>query len=131
MSSGRVVAVADPLEQFRRWYEEAAGAVETAEAIAVATATPEGRPSVRMVLLKSFDERGFVFFTNYESRKGRELAANPRAALLAHWAPLGRQVRIEGTVERVSGEESDAYFRSRPLPSRRAAVASRQRRPIE
>ena len=81
---------------------------------------------MRMVLLKSFDERGLVFFTHYTSRKGRELAANPRAALLLHWASLGRQVRVEGGVERVSAEESDAYFESRPLAARAGAVASRQ-----
>ena len=105
----------DPLRQFAAWFEEAGAAgVRAPEAMALATATSDGRPSVRMVLLKGFDERGFVFFTGYESRKGAELAANPRAALLFHWDPLGRQVRIEGPVERVSEGESDAYFRSRP-----------------
>jgi pyridoxamine 5'-phosphate oxidase len=121
----------DPLRQFERWYEEASVAERAPEAIALATATPEGRPSVRMVLLKSFDARGFAFFTGYDSRKGRELDANPRAALLAYWDPLGRQVRIEGEVERLPREESEAYFSSRPLRSRLAAIASRQSEPIE
>jgi pyridoxamine 5'-phosphate oxidase len=121
----------DPLRQFERWFEEArAGAVAVPEAMALATATPDGRPSVRMVLLKDADERGFAFHTNYESRKGGELAANPHAALLFHWQPLGRQVRIEGTVERVTTEESEAYFRTRPLGSRLAAWASPQSRPL-
>ena len=121
----------DPLRQFERWFEAArAGAVAVPEAMALATATPEGRPSVRMVLLKAADERGFAFHTNYESRKGVELAANPHAALLFHWQPLGRQVRIEGRVERVTTEESEAYFRTRPLGSRLAAWASPQSRPL-
>src|SRR5690348_9683284 len=88
----------DPLRQFLRWYEHATVATRTPEAVALATATADGEPSVRMVLLRSFDERGFVFYTNLESRKGRELAANPRAALLFHWQELGRQVRVEGGV---------------------------------
>jgi len=100
------------------------------EAMALATAAPDGRPSVRMVLLKGFDERGFVFFTGYRSRKGRELAENPFAALLFHWQPLGRQVRVEGLVSRVPTEESDAYFRSRPLGSRHSAIASSQSDPV-
>ena len=116
----------DPLRQFERWYAEASTAQEWPERTALATADAGGAPSVRMVLLKSFDERGLVFFTHYTSRKGRELAANPRAALLLHWASLGRQVRVEGGVERVSAEESDAYFESRPLAARVGAVASRQ-----
>ena len=120
----------DPLRQFDRWYTEAGAAVATPEAMTLATAAPDGAPSARLVLLKSFDERGFVFFTSYESRKGAELEANPRAAVLFYWAPLGRQVRIEGTVERVSAEESDAYFASRPPGSRRGAAASRQSRPL-
>jgi len=115
----------DPLRQFARWFEEAAAAgVAMPEAMALATATADGRPSVRMVLLKGFDERGFSFYTGYESRKGRELAENPRAALLFHWP--GRQVRIEGPVERLPAEESDAYFASRPRGSRLSAIASRQ-----
>ncbi len=116
----------DPLSQFRQWFDEAAGIVRVREAMAVATATAEGVPSVRMVLLKAADERGIVFFTHYTSRKGRELEANPNAALLLHWDTLGRQVRVEGTVERVSAEESDAYFATRPAGARIGANASRQ-----
>ena len=121
----------DPLRQFRRWFEDAHGTdLPAPEAMALATATPAGRPSVRMVLLKSADERGFAFHTNYESRKGDELAANPHAALLFHWQPLGRQVRVEGRVERVPTEESEAYFGTRPRGSRLAAWASPQSRPL-
>jgi pyridoxamine 5'-phosphate oxidase len=121
----------DPLRQFKRWFDDARGtALPAPEAMALATATPKGRPSVRMVLLKSADERGFTFHTNYESRKGDELTENPHAALLFHWQPLGRQVRVEGCVERVASEESEAYFRSRPLGSRLAAWASPQSRPL-
>ncbi len=116
----------DPLRQFALWFEQAPGPAP--EAVAVATATPDGAPSVRMVLMKGFDERGFVFYTNYESRKGRELAANPRAALLFHWP--GRQVRIEGPVERTSRKESIAYAHSRPRGSQLSALASPQSRPI-
>ena len=113
------------------WFEEARDAgVEVPEAMALATSTPDGRPSARMVLLKGADERGFAFFTNRESRKGGELAANPHAALLFHWRPLGRQVRVEGRVEPISDEESEAYFDTRPLPSRIAAWASPQSRPL-
>jgi len=121
---------ADPLRQFERWFAEAEKAVPVPEAVAVATATEDGAPSVRMVLLKAADERGLVFYTHHSSRKGRELAANPRAALLFHWAPLGRQVRVEGAVERVAEEESDAYFASRPRPARIGALASRQSEPL-
>jgi len=120
----------DPLEQFGRWFGEAAAALDVPEAVAVATATPEGAPSVRMVLLKGFDERGLVFYSHYTSRKGRELEANPQAALLFHWSPLGRQVRIEGTVERVAEEESDAYFATRPRDAQVGALASRQSDPL-
>jgi pyridoxamine 5'-phosphate oxidase len=121
----------DPLRQFEAWFDAAREAgVRAPEAMALATATPEGAPSARMVLLKAADERGFVFFTSYESRKGRDLEANARAALLFYWEPLGRQVRVEGTVERVSVEESDAYFASRPPGSRAGAAASRQSRPL-
>jgi pyridoxamine 5'-phosphate oxidase len=116
----------DPLRQFGSWFEEARGSVRAPEAMAVATADADGAPSLRMVLLKGFDERGFVFFTGYESRKGGDLAANPRAALLLYWDPLGRQVRIEGPVERTSSAESEEYFRSRPRASQIAALASRQ-----
>jgi len=119
-----------PLEQFRQWFTEAAAVLEVPEAMALATATPEGAPSVRMVLLKDFDERGLVFYSHYTSRKGRELEANPQAALLFHWSPLGRQVRVEGSVERVSEEESDAYFATRPHDAQLGAVASRQSDPL-
>lgn len=121
----------DPLAQFRAWFAEAGSAgLAQPEAMALATATPGGAPSLRMVLLKGADERGFAFFTNLESRKGVELAANPRAALLFHWQPLGRQVRVEGSVVPVPRDEADAYFRSRPLGSRIAASASPQSRPL-
>lgn len=122
----------DPLRQFAAWFEEAEQAgIRAPEAMAAATATRDGRPSVRMVLLKGFDERGFVFFTGYESRKGDELAENPRAALLFYWDPLGRQVRIEGPVERVSETESEAYFRSRPRGAQISASVSLQSRVVE
>jgi pyridoxamine 5'-phosphate oxidase len=122
----------DPLRQFAAWFEEAgAVGVRAPEAVALATAAADGRPSVRMVLLKGFDERGFVFFTGYESRKGAELAANPRAALLFYWDPLGRQVRIEGAVERIPGAESDAYFASRPRGAQISASVSPQSRVVE
>jgi pyridoxamine 5'-phosphate oxidase len=117
---------ADPLRQFRKWFDDAADVVRAREAMAVATANGDGMPSVRMVLLKAADERGLVFFTHYTSRKGRELEANPHAALLFHWDPLGRQVRVEGIVERVSTDESDAYFATRPVGARHGASASRQ-----
>ena len=121
----------DPLRQFQRWFDEAeAEGIPVPESMALATSTPDGRPSVRMVLLKSADEGGFAFHTNYESRKGDELDANPHAALLFYWQPLGRQVRVEGSVERVSAKESEAYFRTRPLGSRLAAWASPQSRPL-
>ena len=114
---------ADPLEQFRRWFAEAEGAgIRAPNAMALAT----GGPSVRMVLLKEADERGFVFFTGYVSRKAGELDANPRAALLFFWDPLGRQIRVEGDVERVSAAESDAYFAMRPRGAQLAALASQQ-----
>jgi pyridoxamine 5'-phosphate oxidase len=122
----------DPLALFREWFEEArAAGVDVPEAMTLATADAEGRPSARMLLLKSADERGFAFFTGYESRKGQELAANPRAALVFYWRPLGRQVRVEGPVRRLSKEESDAYWQTRPPRSRAAAAASRQSEPIE
>jgi len=121
----------DPLRQFAAWYTEAAAAVATPESVALATATPTGAPSARMVLLKGYDQRGFVFYTNYFSRKGQEIAQNPRAAMLFHWSQLGRQVRIEGTVVRIDAAESDAYFRTRPLGSRLSAAASPQSRPVE
>jgi pyridoxamine 5'-phosphate oxidase len=118
---------ADPLAQFHAWYEHAvASGIAEPEAMALATATPEGAPSVRFVLLKGIDDRGVEFFTNYESRKGRELAANPRAALAILWKQLQRQVRLEGPVERLSAEESDAYFVTRSRGSRLGAWASKQ-----
>lgn len=117
----------DPLRQFANWYEQAGEAgVRFPEAAAVATASAQGAPSVRMVLVKAFDERGFVFFTNYGSRKGTELAANPRAALLFHWDPLGRQVRITGPVARTSAAETEAYVRTRSRGSQLSALASPQ-----
>jgi pyridoxamine 5'-phosphate oxidase len=121
----------DPLVQFRRWFQEAGQAgVRLPEAMALATSTPDGAPAVRMVLLKGADERGFRFFTNHESRKGRELAANPRASLLFFWDPLGRQVRIEGRVTQLEQPASAAYVRSRPRASQLSALASPQSRPI-
>jgi len=121
----------DPVAQFAAWFAEARTAgLDAPESCALATATRDGRPSVRMVLLKSFDEDGFVFATGYTSRKGRELAENPLGALLFHWHPLGRQVRVEGAVERVSAAESDAIFRDRPRASRISALASRQSEPL-
>jgi pyridoxamine 5'-phosphate oxidase len=126
----RADLASDPLEQFRNWYAEASAALDVPEAMALATATPEGAPSVRMVLLKRFDERGLVFYSHYTSRKGRELGANPQAALLFHWRPLGRQVRVEGRIERVSAEESDAYFATRPRDAQVGALASRQSDPL-
>jgi pyridoxamine 5'-phosphate oxidase len=126
----RADLASDPLEQFRNWYAEASAALDVPEAMALATATPEGAPSVRMVLLKGCDERGLVFYSHYTSRKGRELGANPQAALLFHWRPLGRQVRVEGWIERVSAEESDAYFATRPRDAQVGALASRQSDPL-
>jgi pyridoxamine 5'-phosphate oxidase len=122
----------EPLALFGRWFDEARarGAFEP-EAVALATATPDGAPSVRMVLNKGFDERGFAFFTNYQSRKAGELERNPRAALLFHWPELGRQVRIEGRVARVPRAESEAYAASRSRDSRLSALASPQSRPVE
>lgn len=121
----------DPLRQFQHWFREAQeSGVQVPEATALATATPDGRPSARMVLLKRSGERGFDFHTNYESRKGGELAANPHAALLFHWQPQGRQVRVEGRVERVATGESEEYFRTRTTASRLAAWASPQSRPL-
>ncbi len=117
----------DPLALFRAWFAQAeAAALPQPEAMTLATATPDGRPAARVVLLRGLDERGFVFFTNYRSRKGEELAANPRAALVFFWSELHRQVRVEGRVEPVSAAESDAYFRTRPRGSRVGAWASPQ-----
>jgi pyridoxamine 5'-phosphate oxidase len=120
----------DPHAQFERWFAEAAeAAVRTPEQMALATVGRDGAPSVRMVLLKGHD-RGFVFYTNRESRKGSEIEANPRAAIVLYWEPQSRQVRVEGAVERVSDGESFAYFRTRPRPSRISAWASPQSRPL-
>jgi pyridoxamine 5'-phosphate oxidase len=119
----------EPLDQFQRWFADAEAAdVRAPHAMALATAGADGAPSVRMVLLKGSGSEGFVFFTGYGSRKGGELDANPRAALLFYWDPLGRQVRVEGSVERVSAAESDAYFATRPRGAQLAAAASRQGR---
>ncbi len=121
----------DPIRQFAHWWDEALKSeLPEPNAMTLATADSSGRPSARVVLLKGFDDNGFVFFTNYESRKGSELAANPRAALLFFWAELERQIRVEGDVERADSGESDAYFRSRPLSSRIGAWASPQSRVI-
>ena len=120
-------AHAAPFEQFRSWLQAALDAgVPEPNAMTLATAGPDGRPSTRIVLIKGFDERGFVWYTNYESRKGRELAAHPFAALQFHWVEQERVVRIEGRVEKTSAEESDAYYASRPLDSRLGAWASPQ-----
>jgi len=122
----------DPFEFFREWWDEAHRTEPAdASAAALATSTPDGRPSVRMVLIRGVDERGFVFYTNLESRKGGELKANPRAAIVLHWKSLGRQIRIEGAVEPVSKEEADAYFASRARGSQIGAWASAQSRPME
>lgn len=122
---------ADPIDQFRLWLTQAEEAQpDDFTAMILATADGDGRPSARVVLLKGLDERGFVFYTHYESRKGQELSANPRAALVFYWSALERQVRIEGTVEKVSSEESEAYFDSRPRGSRLGAWASPQSRTL-
>jgi pyridoxamine 5'-phosphate oxidase len=116
----------DPVRQFEAWLRDVEVDLRAPDAMALATATPDGAPSLRMVLLKDYGPQGFSFYTGYESRKGRELAANPRAALLFYWDDVGRQIRIEGTVERVTPEETERYFASRARPSRIAALASRQ-----
>ena len=122
----------DPIAHFTEWFREAGEAgIPLAEAMTLATATAAGAPSARTVLLKGVDERGFLFYTNYESRKGRELADNPRGALVFHWSALGRQVRVEGRVARVSPAESDSYFMTRPRESRLAAWASPQSEVVE
>ncbi len=124
-------AASDPLAQFEQWFDQADQAVPDREAMAVASVDGQGRPSLRMVLLRDFGERGFVFHTNYDSRKGRELAANPEVALLLYWPPQGRQVRIEGTAEHLAAEDSDAYFATRPRGAQIAAWASDQSRTID
>jgi pyridoxamine 5'-phosphate oxidase len=122
----------DPVRQFAIWFDAAATAgLPMPEAAALATAARDGSPSVRMVLVKQVDQQGLVFYTNYESRKGRELAANPRAALMFYWNLLGRQVRAEGSVQRTTREESLAYARNRPRGSQLSALASPQSRTIE
>lgn len=123
----------DPLKIFSEWFEEAKRHPEIADhtAMALATADSRGRPSVRVVLLKALDERGFVFYTNMESRKSNDLKENPYASLCFFWPPLGRQVRIEGKAEPVSSKEADAYFNTRPLESRIGAWASAQSRPLD
>ncbi len=128
----RSAATEDPIALFRGWMEEAAKTEPNdPNAVCLATATPGGAPSARMVLLKDVDARGFVFYTNLESRKGGELAANPQAAMCFHWKTLQRSVRVEGPVEPVSAEEADAYYASRARGSRIGAWASRQSRPLE
>lgn len=122
----------DPFALFSAWYEEAKAAeINDPDAMALATAGPNGQPSVRMVLLKGHGPEGFIFYTNADSRKGGELAANPRAALLFHWKALRRQVRIEGPIEEVNAAEADAYFASRSRDSQLGAVASDQSRPLD
>jgi pyridoxamine 5'-phosphate oxidase len=121
----------DPTTQFAAWYEDARAALgDDADAVVVATANASGAPSARVVLLRGFDDRGFCFFTNYESRKGDELRGNARAAMVWHWPALHRQVRVTGPVERVSDEESDAYWANRPVASRLSAWASQQSAPV-
>lgn len=122
---------ADPIVQFSKWFAEALRAeIREPNAMGVSTVGANGRPSSRILLVKDFDHRGFTWFTNYDSRKGVELAQNPHASLLFHWIELEREIRIEGRVERVSAEESDLYFQSRPIKSRLSAVASSQSRSI-
>jgi pyridoxamine 5'-phosphate oxidase len=120
----------DPIAQFRIWMDEASSSSPMPDAMTLSTATADGKPSARVVLLRGVDERGFVFFTNRDSRKGAELSENPRAALVFHWYELGRQVRVEGGVEEVAGEESEAYWQTRPRESRIAAWASPQSHPL-
>src|SRR5437867_10026233 len=124
----------NPIRQFEKWFRELAAAGVSAQdsiSMTLATAGKRGQPSARIVLMKSFDDQGFVFYTNYNSRKGQELAENARACLLFYWSPLWRQVRIEGPVTKVSSEESDQYFHSRPLGSKIGAWASEQSAAIE
>lgn len=130
-SLSEVDTLPNPIEQFSKWFGEAITAqVPEANAMSVSTVNAQGRPSSRILLIKDVDQRGFTFFTNYNSRKGNELSQNPHAALLFYWIELERQVRIEGRVERISDEESDTYFHSRPLMSRLGAIASAQSQPI-
>jgi pyridoxamine 5'-phosphate oxidase len=132
LRSGDFTEADEPLRLFAAWFEEAKSAEPSdPEAMALATVDADGLPNVRMVLLKGFDERGFVFYSNEDSRKGRELAATPRASLVFHWKSLRRQVRLRGTVAAVSAAEADAYFASRPRSSQIGAWASRQSSPLE
>jgi pyridoxamine 5'-phosphate oxidase len=122
---------ADPVAQFSAWYADARAAMgDDADAVVVATADLDCAPSARVVLLRGFDDRGFCFYTNYESRKGDDLRVNARAAMVFHWAPLRRQVRITGAVEQVTAAESDAYWANRPVASRLSAIASHQSAPV-
>lgn len=122
----------DPIRQFELWFKQALSAeVPEPNAMSLATVADDGRPSLRIVLLKDVDSRGFTWYTNYESRKGQNLIANPHAALTFFWIPLERQVRIEGRVEKVDPADSDAYFKIRPVKSRLGAIASAQSRPID
>lgn len=124
-------ASANPMKQFDKWFNEALEAkIPEPNAMALATATADGRPSARIVLLKGFDDNGFAFYTNYLSRKGKELAKNPNAALVFHWIELERQVRIEGTIEKLGKEQSDKYFHSRPKMSQIGALVSPQSQEI-
>jgi pyridoxamine 5'-phosphate oxidase len=116
----------DPIEQFKKWFQQAQAAAPEPNALVLATADKAGRPSARVVLLKGVDERGFTFFTNYESRKGRELAENPHAALVFYWAPMERQVCIRGDVSKLGPDDAEAYFKSRPRGNRLAAWVSKQ-----
>jgi len=127
---GSIVVVEDPIAVVQAWLDEARGVVTEPQAMTLATATPDGQPSARVVLLRGLDDRGLVFFTNRESRKGQELRRNPRAAVVLHWWELGRQLRVEGVVEEVSEEESVAYWETRPRGSQVTAWASRQSREL-
>ena len=120
----------DPIEQFKLWFDDARNVCAEPNAMMLATCTPHGQPSARIVLLKGIDQRGLVFYTNHDSRKGQELAANPRAAAVLYWDPLERQVRVVGTVTRALREESEAYFRSRPRGSQLSAYISIQSQPV-
>ncbi len=131
-SLNREDVAADAFAQFTKWWQEALNSgIDEVNAMTLATATPDGKPSARIVLLKDYDEKGFVFFSNYSSHKGQELEANPHAALIFFWKELERQIRIEGTVEKVSAEESDDYFYLRPMGSQIGAWASPQSKIIE
>jgi pyridoxamine 5'-phosphate oxidase len=132
LTTGDFTEELKPFNLFRSWLEEAAASeINDPNAMALATVDPDGMPNVRMVLLKGLDERGFVFYTNFESAKGREILATRKAALCFHWKSLRRQVRVRGNVEIVSDDEADAYFQSRPRNSRIGAWASKQSRPLE